>query len=380
MKDALAELLLAKVMGWTAEDVRNERPYLQAIAAYKYDEYKRFSPGMRFVENLALWLQQFKTTDEKRAAYEFVKSRLLFISTREVEHLVASAYQDLIRHVILGEAAKAIRRPAHMIAAVARSSEFKMLRRQSLFLGLSDGAHTDIFRRASASELQHEQIFQNYEVPPDRADKLRDALHCNLRPILGREPADEECHFKMVFLLDDLSGSGLSYLRKGDDGKGFDGKVAAFYKAMTNVESPLARVVKACSAQVYLTFYISTEQARSHLLELLPQMWNPEYPQPRVLTVLRLNKGVCVTQETDAEMIRLCETSEYYDAGKLEDRSTKVGGAHVRYGFADCRLPLVMSHNTPNNSIALLWAYEEASFRGLFPRVPRHREVYETSA
>jgi len=54
MRDALAERLLANVMKWTPEDVALERPVLQALAALKYDEYQQFSPGMRFVESLAL--------------------------------------------------------------------------------------------------------------------------------------------------------------------------------------------------------------------------------------------------------------------------------------------------------------------------------------
>ncbi len=60
MRDALAERLLANVMAWTPEDVARERPVLQALAAIKYDEYQQFSPGMRFVESLALWLAQFE--------------------------------------------------------------------------------------------------------------------------------------------------------------------------------------------------------------------------------------------------------------------------------------------------------------------------------
>ena len=59
MRDALAERLLANVMQWTPADVAEQRPKLQALAAFKYDEYQQFSPGMRFVESLALWLDFF---------------------------------------------------------------------------------------------------------------------------------------------------------------------------------------------------------------------------------------------------------------------------------------------------------------------------------
>ena len=148
MKDNLAELLLAKVMGWEEDDVTSERPDLQAIGAYKYDEYQQFSPGMRFIESLAIWLRQFKTINERRIAYHFVKNRMIFISGAEMAHLVITAYPDLIRPIILKKAAIAARIPEYMLTKITQSTPFKALRRQSLFLGLSDGAHTDTFRRS----------------------------------------------------------------------------------------------------------------------------------------------------------------------------------------------------------------------------------------
>lgn len=101
MKEQLAERLLARVMGWDAEQVAAQRPVLQALAAYKYDEYQRFSPGQRFIESLALWLSDFKTPDHKTAAYEFVRSRLVFFSAAEIQHLVSIAYPDHIRPRLL---------------------------------------------------------------------------------------------------------------------------------------------------------------------------------------------------------------------------------------------------------------------------------------
>ncbi len=65
MRDELAEALLAKVMGWTDEEKALERPILQDLARYKYDEYQQYAPGRRFIESLALWLRQFETKDAK---------------------------------------------------------------------------------------------------------------------------------------------------------------------------------------------------------------------------------------------------------------------------------------------------------------------------
>ncbi len=65
--------------------------------------------------------------------------------------------------------------------------------------------------------------------------------------------------------------------------------------------------------------------------------------------------------------------SEYFDDSIIDEHYKR--GKHDRpyLGFNECSLPLVLSHNTPNNSIPLLWFEEDRKHRGLFPRVPRHR-------
>ena len=102
MKRELAERLLAQIMGWaTPEEMAAERAFLEAFGAYKYDEYQQFSPGRRFLESLALWLRQFKPGDERRAAYDFVKQRLVFISDAEMNHLVELSFPTFVRSQVL---------------------------------------------------------------------------------------------------------------------------------------------------------------------------------------------------------------------------------------------------------------------------------------
>ena len=157
MKDDLAQVLLAKIMGWSDAQDAEERPYLQVMATYKYDEYQQFSPGMRFIESLACWLKQFKTIDERKKAYDFVKNRIIFISSAEMEHLVTTAFPDIIRYYLINKVATDSGIPDFMVARIIQSLEFKLLLRQSLFLGLSDGSHTDIFRRKHVSFIIYEK-------------------------------------------------------------------------------------------------------------------------------------------------------------------------------------------------------------------------------
>lgn len=373
MKDQLAELLLARVMQWEVHSVAVERPYLQAIAAYKYDEYEQFSPGMRFVERLALWLQQFHTPEEREDAYRFVKHRLLYISRAEIAHLVSTAYPDVIRNIILRKASAVASLPEFKVAAISQSLEFRTLRRQSLFLGLSDGAHTDIFRRA-ASEIGHEQVYQTYEISAKRAESMQGKLTKDLRHILDREPTPNERRFKMLFLLDDFSGSGFSYLRKSENI--FEGKVAALFQEAQKSTSPIAALIDVEQVHLHLVLYVCTAKALSHLNEHLKQMWPSGSPSPSVIAIHELEDDICISHDRDAAFYALCEDDSYYNAAHIEDEHTKRGGGNVKYGFSNCRLPLILSHNTPNNSVSILWAYETCpDFRGLFARVPRHKEL-----
>jgi hypothetical protein len=72
MRTQLSERLLLNIMGWSPDKVADERPLIEAIAKFKYNEYQQFSPGIRFVESLVRWIKQFDTTEEKLIAYNFI--------------------------------------------------------------------------------------------------------------------------------------------------------------------------------------------------------------------------------------------------------------------------------------------------------------------
>ncbi|HUU26503.1 MAG TPA: hypothetical protein VM123_01705 [archaeon] len=371
MREALAEHLLAQVMSWKPEDVANERPFLQAMATLKYDEYQQFAPGMRFVESLALWLQQFNTEEERRTAYEFVKSRLVFFSAAEIAHLVTIAYPDYIRPVLIRRAAETIRVAERYVARIANSKEYKALRRQCLFLGLSDSARIDTFRRSTNRELSHEQIWQTYEMSPEKGKSILSQLRRDLIPLLGRNAGAEKSLFCMVFLLDDFSGSGRTYLLKKNDIKRLSGKIAKLHEQLKSPKG-LGSLVNLDDLYVGIVLYIATQHAVDHLQPLLKELFE-DCPNVRfdIHVVQLLSNKVSLDLERDKDFLNLAEN--YYDSS-VEDEHTRKGGTDVKLGFNRCGLPVVLSHNTPNNSMFLLWAdHEQFQVRGLFPRISRHR-------
>lgn len=368
MRDRLAEALLAKVLEWDPEEVSLERPVVQALASYKYDDYQQFSAGSRFIESLALWLNQFRTADERRRAYAFIKRRLIFLSAAEIRHFVETAYPDFIRPALLDQVA-VTSLDRYRPASLAAQTAFRIRQRQCLFLGLSDGARIDAFRRANPA-LNHEQIWLTHELPTERVTKLLDKLGEHLAKILGRSATQEEQLFRTVVLLDDFSASGTSYYGLPATAPS-DGKVMGLFE---RVYSTLSQLFDLTQLRVFILLYMATEQAVTHLQRASEATWGRKGVECTVKVVQPIPASVRLMAGAN-EIGDLIEHTDYYDHSIYDPHIAKGGTADARYGYAACGLPLVLHHNTPNNSIALLMSYEECSFRGLFPRIRRHKEM-----
>ena len=356
MKAGLAERLLAKVMDWAPEDVARERPILQALADLKYDGYQQYSPGMRFVESFALWLAQFETVEQRRSAYDFVRRRLVYLGNAEMDHFAAIAYSDLIRPILIDAAAEAEGIPKYRIRSVLESDTFADLQNSTLFCGLSDGARIDFFRRANR-QLSHEQIFQSYDLSEQKLTELSERL--------GADGADPPC--RALVLLDDFSASGTSYFRR--DGDTYKGKVAKFL-ARTQTEPIWQKLVRLPDTKVIVAVYVATDVAIQRIRDGAAGFLPTSTEWFQVAVVQRLPEDLRVDRESDDPFVALA--THYYDES-VEDEHFEKGGTDGRFGFAGGGLPLVLHHNTPNNSLFLLWAEDGRQVRGLFPRVSRHR-------
>lgn len=367
MRALLAERLLATVMDWSPEDIARERPVLEVLARLKYDEYQQFSPGMRFVESLAYWLSQFRSPIERETAYRFFRSKLIFFSTAEMNHFVSMAYSDHIRPHLLSKAAEESGVNVwHLPRAVGRR-ELAVLERQTLYLGLSDGARTDVFRRFNP-DLSHEQVRQSHEIAEERVDKLIDKLRKGLTRILGGAPSDEQCRFRTVVLLDDFSASGVSYLRQ--EKEVWAGKVGTLLTSLLDPTDAMTGLVNPADLDILVVLYMATDYATRYLSHELQSICEPRKIRGRLSVVCSLGDHVRIERGQDPPLDALIDA--YYDDDN-ETASTKLGGTDLKYGFHGCGLPVVLTHNTPNNSIGLLWANGSA-MRPLFPRISRHKD------
>ena len=167
-----------------------------------------------------------------------------------------------------------------------------------------------------------------------------------------------EGKFQHVVLVDDFTGSGYTLIREGNGG--FDGKLI---KVRNRLDDCRTKGSIAPYAKVSILMYIASKAAEQSVQELVARA-GLNWP----LTVVQSIPHSC--RVTDPAMEALAK--DYYDE-VLNDAHK----GNATFGFRDSRLPLVLSHNTPNNSIALLWGDTSErpgslSRYALFTRYERH--------
>ena len=380
MNQDLGLKILGQIMRWTDDRAREEFAWVKLMARLKYDGYRDFQAGMRFIESLATWLQQF-APQERETAYAIVRRSLVYIGPGEMQRLVEQFYPRTVGDRLVRTVATQRRIQPHrvLIDAEARAAS-ERLRRQTLFMGLSDGARIDTIRHSNSEVLTNEQFVQSTQVD---TEKWRDLLH-NLRQDLN----DPQARFRLVYLVDDFTASGTSFLRFDEEKKKWKGKLLRFRESVASANGALGdRELFEDGWELCIHHYVASSRAaeaiRRHLVQSAAvdgfrKDWAGA-THPSFGTVLPPDLPIDRVAGRHDDFIALTRT--YYDP-VLRTKHTDVGGAsHLGLGYGGCALPLVLEHNTPNNAVALLWAETEGgvrdgadlpAMRPLFRRRQRH--------
>lgn len=376
MNQDLALRVLSQIMAWSDDRARDEFRWLRLMARLKYDGYRDFQAGMRFIESLATWLQQFEP-GEREAAYGFVRRTLVYIGPGEMQRLVEQFYPGTVRDRLFRTIAteRSIQN-YRVLADPAARDDIARLRRQTLFMGLSDGARIDTIRHTNVGLLSNEQFVQGTQVDTDKWEDLRN----NLRKDLG----DETAGFRLVYLIDDFAGTGTTFIRLEPE-RGWKGKIMRFRESINTAADALGPFL-APNWELCIHHYVASDAAANNIAQrlgearevLVDERWATAV-HPSFGAVLPVDLPINALPERNEEFIEL--TRKYYDP-KLETEHTSIGGvAHLGLGYGGCALPLVLDHNTPNNAVALLWAETDGGARGatiappmrpLFRRRQRH--------
>lgn len=377
MTHAIVLKVLGQVMKWDDERAEREYSWLSLMSRVKFDGYQDFQAGARLIESLTVWLQQFDEMD-REPAYRFVRNVVLYLGPAEMLRLVELFFPVTVQRRLVHAASQETGVQSHLVwSNPASAAAYDRLLRRTLFVGLSEGARLDLFRRANAGVVSNEQVLLATYADKDKWDGLLDDLRKDLR--------DPEARFGAVYLIDDFAGSGLTFIRKDEKTGQWKGKLAKFRQSLGEVG--FATYFDS-DVKFFVHHYIATHEAKEKLSsrqeEALAELGPEGWIKPVRFTfgmVLREDFPIDRSPLEDAKAF-LPLTERYYDPS-IQTVHTDVGGSDgIRLGFAGCALPLILEHNTPNNSVALLWAESERSneaspddahlMRPLFRRRQRH--------
>lgn len=381
MNSNLANQLLASIMNWDAQTLASERAALEFMGSMKYDAYDRYMPGMRFMSSLVQWLDQFEDAKDKQVAFDFIKKKLVFISSTQMNYLVDLLYDSIIRPDLFKKATAVLQVPSYKLSSKKVRNQFEIEKRSSLIVGLSDGAHTDILRRSAG--FSNEQVLTNYY--PD-SKKLAEMLE-----ELGKDEKLKESQspsFRSVYLIDDFTASGKSFIRFEQKDGEYHGKLK---KIITELcadnkeaqddkpeERHLSYLLDPSEKCIHLNilFCVATEKAVKNIEKALDDFLAcsdlKKEVKYKIHVVQVLEDRISQDIKDDIDLMALLEKDEYLDIDSVMSKSYAVGKHGKPYlGFDECALPVVLVHNTPNNSLPVLWQ-DSKKFRGLFPRISRH--------
>jgi len=356
-------------MGWSDDDAEREFRWLRLMARLKYDGYEDFRAGARFLESVVTWLQQFDPQD-RQTAYGFVRRRLVYIGESEIQRLVELFYPRMLEKRLLQQVAGLHSiQPYTVWADREASAHFTKLRRQTLIMALSDGARVDQLRRATPV-LSNEQFVGMIQID--------NAKWTDLLKKLRSETNDPSARFAQVVLVDDFMGTGSTVLRQEEGA--WTGRLHRFRQSIDGMPGGVESLFEP-DWQVLVHHYMAVSgaidavrqreaKARS---DLGVEKW---FPSVTFTHELALSASI---QVNDPALVRL--TEKYYNSSIETDSTRKGGYERINLGYGACALPVVLDHNTPNNSVPILWASCEASkrdsksepeMRPLFRRRQRH--------
>lgn len=372
MINALALNLIADIMQWDNEEATREHAWLRLMSAIKYDGYSDFRAGSRFLEGLVTWLRQFNESD-RATAYDFVKNRLVYLSQSEIQRVIEVFVPETVTPYLRKKAAEEAKiDPWEVWGSSIGMESYNNKLRRCLFVGLSDGSRIDILRRANSPKLVQDQFVPMLDIGEE---KWRD---------LGKElvkDQGQDAKFDNIYLIDDFTASGTTFIRRKGEG-GWKGKLNKFNDLVNSAREHIGcdfPVIE--SYNLHIHHYVSTLQASEALAERVEiahaEMSARSWGKYSITEGLRLPRSLKMNGSHDDGMLDLCE--RYYDDHlyrRLKQHCDEAGQDNMKFGYANCALPLILEHNTPNNTISLLWAETDGrtghQMTPLFRRRDRH--------
>ena len=376
MRFNLAKQFLVQLMGWDDIEATKRFQEMDLMSDIKYDSYDQFMPGIKFAGNFYLWLSQFKDPQERKLMYEFVKKYIIFINSTQISHLIDLLYNTKIIPLIRQKVVEDFKAKGEIVnkynyRRLDNSAEFKSHKRKTLFIGLSDGSHIDIIRRNSY--LDNDQVLTNYYPDDTKIKSLAEELESS-----KDVENDETKKFESIVLIDDFTASGASFIRKKN--AVYEGKLTKFFETIDKNQGFKNLFTEGFEVRLY--FLIATKSSLTHIREMLGEFMQ-KYGNLKVEVdcIQMLDEDAKFTNHQDGEakaMLEIIQKKCYINEPALTKaykKSYSDGDTRYHLGYKQCALTVVLNHNTPNNSLPIIWQPKREGDDPLYPlfyRITRH--------
>ena len=270
---------------------------------------------------------------------EFVRTRLVFIARREMNHAISCVYPHHVQAPLdHGRGQSTLRRFAPHLYH----------HRQSWipFPPEANIVSWTLRRRASGPS----ETIESGAVPRTVLVVSRAGPHSSHSMVqkLKKAMSDQDLLgdpvFRTVALVDDFYGSGTSLIRWSESDNEWKGKLAKARDHLHHLAQSGPAVVVA-DPDVIVVVYVASEQAEDHIREMLRKF----APTWALIVIQSLPSDLVVR---DSDLVELCEW--FFDPAMSDEHK-----GDVPLGYMDAALPVVLHHNTPNNSVSILWADTE---------------------
>src|SRR5262249_16271373 len=149
---------------------------------------------------------------------------------------------------------------------------------------------------------------------------------------------EELCRFRTIVLLDDFSASGISYV--GLQADTLDGKVGNFLNSLLDQDQSVATLANVDDLDLLIVLYMATEYAAGYVRTRLEPICRKTGIRASVHVVYPISERVRISKGQNSALDAVIDA--YYDETNETD-STRLGRTDLKYGFAGCGLPLILS-------------------------------------
>ncbi len=345
-----------------------EKQKLLFLMEYKYKYYHQFPNGLNFIENLFLWLKNFHNPKDIEIALRIL-DEIIFFSQEEIQYLSQLLFRGKIRQYLLNKIIVE-KNLDYYDYKLAYSQYWNEYLSQCIFIGLSDGAMIDYFRRTN--NIDNEQTVAYYKLHTFAQEDI-------IKKFKG---------IKFYFLIEDFVASGTTFLRD-DNLKNLDYWLDENnIEETANVQLPEPKKIKLNGSlirfinywnlnneediEIIFCPYIITDFAKKRLRKIIDYYRNL-HKIPHSIKIKIMPSYIFPDYNTNifesGDYINLCE--KYYDNYFIENEHHRKGGG-CKFGFGKRGILIVRYNNTPSNSVYIIW-HDNKGWHPVFKRNTRHK-------